>query len=119
MKIDVIMSIGHVKGDIPKCCGETMSYHITSVPMVLWTDPIIEPFKPIATKDAPVITTTKQNREYMARNHLVDANDLFEPPTREEELETNRKAQESISSITPTAEQNQQLKEIGLDSIID
>jgi hypothetical protein len=96
-----------------------MNYYITSVPMVMWKDPIIEPFKPVATANAPVITTTRQHRDYMKRNDLVDANELFTPPTREEEMAAVAEAQESIAAITPTAEQKQQLKESGLDSILE
>ena len=101
------------------CCDNLMNYYITSAPMVMWKDPIIEPFKPVATANAPVISTMRQHRDYMDRNDLVDANELYTPPTHEDQMATNAEAQASIDAITPTAEQNQQLKESGLDSILD
>lgn len=116
---NVIMPITHHSNDRPVCCGTLMEYYITSVPMVMWTDPIIEPFKPIATKDAPVINSMRQHREYMKRNDLVDANDLYAPPTHTEQQRAREEAKESIDAITPTAEQNEQLKRSGLDSILD
>lgn len=119
LKVDVVMPISHRSSERPMCCDQLMNYYITSVPMVMWKDPIIEPFKPVATANAPVITTTRQHRDYMKRNDLVDANELFTPPTREEEMAAVAEAQESIAAITPTAEQKQQLKESGLDSILE
>jgi hypothetical protein len=116
---DIALSILHAPGEVPMHCGQFMSYHITTPPMVVWKDPIIEPFKVRATAKEEIITTPKQRREYMARNDLLDANDTFAAPTPQEEKRSREEAQESIDAITPTAEQNQQLKESGLDSILD
>lgn len=55
----------------------------------------------------------------MARNHLEDARDHFQPPSRQEELMEVAEKQGTIDAITPTAKQNEQLKESGLHSIID
>jgi len=96
-----------------------MNYYITSPPSVIWNDPIIEPFRPVATPDAPVISTMKEHREYMARNELVDANDSFAPPTAYEEKLVREEAQESIDAISGTAEQKEQLHEQGIDSIME
>ena len=103
----------------PQCCDEAMNYHITTPPLVHWVDPVIEPFRAIATKDMPVITTTKQNREYMARHDLLDANEVIEKvPSHEEQKETHAKVMESIDAITPDAELAQKMSEQGLDNIL-
>jgi len=116
---DMILPITHRTGDTPECCGETMRYYITAPPTILWKDPMIDAFRPVATKNAPVISSMKEHREYMARNDLVDANDLYDPPSATEEKRIQAEAQESIDAISPTAEQNQQLQESGLDSILE
>lgn len=118
MKKDVILRITHTEEDRPVCCEETMRQHFTVPPMVHWVDPVIEPFKHIAVKSDEVITTTKQNREFMARNNLVDANDI-KPPTAEEDAKILSEINGTIDKITPTAEQSAKLAEQGLDSIID
>ena len=117
--VDVMLPMNHLKGDIPSCCGKKMNYYITSPPGVIWRDPNIEAFRHVATKDSPLITTTKQNREYMARNNLVDANDHFAPPTEKEQKLAREEAQESIDAIAGTAQQKEQLREQGIDSIIN
>lgn len=109
-----ILRITHSDSDIPKHCGQTMGYHITQAPSVVWVDPIIEPFRAIATKDRPVISSTRENREYMARNGLIDANELGPPPTKAEQMETVAKMQESISAITPDAETSAIMESQGL-----
>jgi hypothetical protein len=96
-----------------------MRYYITTPPIVSWKDPMIDAFRPVATKNAPVISSMKEHREYMARNDLVDANDLYAPPSATEDREIQAEAQASIDAISPTAEQNQQLQESGLDSILE
>jgi hypothetical protein len=118
MQENVLLRITHDEADKPCCCGETMQHHITTPPMVHWVDPVIEPFRAIATKDRPVITTTKQNREYMARNGLVDANEISRPPTMEEDARTKKEIKESIEAITPSKELSGKLAEQGLDSVI-
>ena len=86
--------------------------------MVHWVDPVIEPFRAVATKDMPVITTTKQNREYMARHGLVDANEVARPPTEEEYQRTKKEIDDSIKAITPSEEVSANMRQQGLDSII-
>ena len=117
--VDVSLPISHVKGDLPSCCGHKMNYYITSPPSVIWKDPTIDAFRPIATPNAPLITSTKQNREYMARNDLVDANDHFAPPTHKEQMLAREEARESIEAISGNTQQKEQLHEQGIDSIID
>ena len=113
---NIIMPITHQKEDLPWHCGQRMSYHITQAPMVSWTDPVIEPFRNPAAKrgdkDA-VITSTKQRREFMEKNNLVDAND-FKPPTRQEQAETHAKTLKSIEAVTPTKRQADQMKSDGI-----
>lgn len=112
---NVHLQITHESKDRPLCCHEPMAYHITSVPMVHWVDPVIQPFRSIATKDRPVITTTKQNREYMKRNGLVDANEVVgKPPTKAEQMEHHAKVVASIEAVTPSKEQSAMLRERGL-----
>lgn len=115
---DVILPITHT--DKPKCCGMEMYYHITQAPMVSWTDPMIEPFRnPAAPKDSPdaVIMNTRQRREFMKKNDLVDANDL-KPPTHEEQRAKVAEMQKSIEAITPTKEQSDRLRKSGLQDIV-
>jgi len=116
---NVLLRITHDECDRPFCCGNVMQQHFTVPPQVHWVDPVIEPFRAIATKDRPVITTQRQNREYMARNGLVDANDFGPPPTQKEQMAEAGKMQESIDAISPTAEQAARLQEAGLDSVVD
>lgn len=114
MEEDVILPITHTKGEIPRCCGGRMNYHIGKPPMVVWRDPNIEPFRAVGTKDAPVITSARQNREYMARNNLVDANDLYEPPSQDSEMREIAEGQAAIDAITPNATQAEQMEASGL-----
>ena len=112
---DVILSIKHTPVDRPFCCKVPMATHISTPPMVHWVDPVIEPFRAIATKDQPVITTTKQNREYMARNGLVDANEVVgPPPTHLDDERVHAEVQESIKAITPDAKTSARMAEQGL-----
>jgi hypothetical protein len=118
--VDVVLSINHTDDEHPQCCyGMPMDHYHTVPPQVLWTDPNIEAFRPVATENAPVISSMRQHREYMAKHDLVDANDLFTPPTAEEQKESIAKAQESIDAITPNPQQAEQLGKMGLDSIVD
>lgn len=113
---NIVLPITHLDSQIPVCCDSTMGYYITQAPMVVWKDPQIEPFKPTATPNAPLISTTKQRREYMARNHLLDANEVFEPPSHQAQRAAVAKMTETIDAITPTAQQQEQLQVMGLDS---
>ena len=116
---DVVLPMTHRKSDIPLCCEARTAYHITKAPSVVWKDPTIPAFRPVATENAPVISTMKEHREYMARNELVDANDTFSPPTQKEQRLAREEAKESIDAMSGTAQQKEQLREQGIDSIID
>ena len=115
---DVLLPITHTEK--PKCCGREMYYHITQAPMISWTDPVIEPFRnpaaPRGDKDE-VIMTTKQRKEFMKKNDLVDAND-FKPPSNEEQTAEVAKMKKSIEAITPTQEQSDRLRKSGLHDIV-
>ena len=113
MKNNKILRITHTEADRPTCCGVTMQQHFTVPPMVHWIDPIIEPFKHIAVKSDEVITTTRQNREFMKRNNLVDANDI-KPPTQEEDAKILKEINKSIKKISPTQEQSATMRSQGL-----
>ena len=104
--VDVVLSINHNKSDHPVCCfGEPMRKYFTTFPGVHMRDYVFdEPFK--AGKGGTVISGAKENREFMKRHDLMDANDLGPPPTYEEGQESIRLAQESIDAITPTKEQH-------------
>jgi hypothetical protein len=112
------LSILHDIYDLPVCCDRPMGYYITQPPMVHWKDPNIEPFRSVATKDRPIISTTKERREYMARNHLLDANEVCEPPSHAEQKRVRAEAQESIEAITPTGAIKEDLKKRGLADIV-
>ena len=112
---DVLMRITHQREDLPFHCNSRMSYHITSAPMIHWEDPNIEPFRSIATPDKPVITTSKQRKEYMARNNLVDANDVVgKAPTYKDDLKVAEQVEQTIKAITPTREQSAKMESMGL-----
>jgi hypothetical protein len=91
-----------------------MGYYVTQPPLVHWRDPLIEPFRAIATADQPVITTAKQNRDYMERNDLISANDCGPPPTNAEQQAMVAEMKESIDKITPTVAQEARMKEDGI-----
>ena len=116
---DVILPITHRAGDLPECCGEDMRYYITTPPSVVWKDPNIDAFRHVGIAGQPVVSSMKEHRECLARNDMVDANDLFDPPSVAEQKRSQAEAQESIDSITPTAEQSKQLQVDGLDSILE
>jgi hypothetical protein len=74
MVIDKVLSIMHTEQDRPMCCGQHMKTHISVPPMIHWVDPIIEPFKHVAVQSDEVITSKRQNKEFMKRHDLVYAN---------------------------------------------
>jgi hypothetical protein len=115
---NVLLRITHDEADRPGCCGETMRQHFTVPPSVVWVDPIIEPFRAIATKDRPVITTARQNREYMERNNLIDANELGPPPSHEDQKRELKEINESIAKVTPSVEQKSQMRDVGVSDIV-
>jgi hypothetical protein len=114
LRENVLLRITHDDADKPCCCGDAMEYHISTPPLVHWVDPQIEAFRAVGVPGKPVVTSTRQNRELMARHDLVDANDLGPAPTYQDDLETNKKVQESIKAISPTAEQRDKMAKQGL-----
>ena len=102
METDVFLSINHAPGERPTCCGKTMPQHFTKAPTVHWRDYDLPDggFRSYSTPDKPVITSLKQNRDYMERNNLIDANEVFKPPTQEEQFETHKEVMESIEKIS-------------------
>ena len=117
--IDRVLRITHTPDEKPMCCGQPMAYHITSVPMVHWTDPNIDAFRPISTPNAPVIHNEREHREYMKRHGLMRADDLGPPPGHEDQKREIAEAQKSIDAVTPTKSQTKDLKDRGLDSILE
>jgi hypothetical protein len=114
-----VLRISHTPEDLPSCCDRSMGYHITQPPLVHWVDPVIEPFRAIATKDRPVISSMKENREYMARNDLVDANELGPPPTQTEQMGKAAEMQKSIDAISPSGELKKDMSSQGLLDIVE
>ena len=112
IKTDVILSIRHEDSDHPVCCfGEPMDHHITVAPMVHWKDYDLPDGGFKAAHDGTVITTRKQNLEYMERHGLQDANEVYEKPTYESEQRERAESQAAIDNITPTADEIDLLKD--------
>ena len=114
MRENVLLRITHDDADKPCCCDQAMDYHITTPPMVTWKDPQIEPFRAVGIPGKPIVTSTKQNRELMARHDLVDANDLGPPPTYKDDLKVAADVEKSINAITPDAETSDKMAKQGL-----
>jgi hypothetical protein len=117
-ELDVILRITHTESDLPICCNEPMGYYITKPPMVVWNDPIIEPFRSIATADKPIITSMKQRREYMKRNDLVDANELGPPPSLEATRKAQAETQASVDAISPTGQLKEEMQRQNLLDVL-
>jgi len=115
---DVILPMSHLRHDVPSCCGNKMSYYITSPPQILWKDGDLPDGSFIAGKDRRRITTRKDRREFMAENDLVDSNDLITPPSFEEQQDTQADIKRSIAAITPDADQKRQMKDDGILDIV-
>ena len=118
IKKDVIFPITHLKSQLPSCCDETMAYFITTVPTVMWKDGDLPDGSFIAGKERERITTRKDRREFMARNDLVDSNDIIKPPTHEEQMDTHADVLKSVNAITPDSDQKQQMKDDGILDIV-
>jgi len=117
---DVMLSCMHEDDEHPACytCGEFMNHYITKAPWGYVTDtefPV--PFK--AGAKGEIITGAKQRREFMARNDLLDANEVMTPPTKNEEAIAHKKISKSIADITPTAKQKEELKSVGIGDIVN
>jgi len=121
VKTDVVLSIKHTDDQHPECCfGEPMDHYITKAPMVHWKDYMLPDGGFKAAHDGTVITSRAQNREYMKRNGLQDANEVYEPPTQAEQLATIKEQQESIDAITPSGEMLDIMKSDGtLDQLTE
>ena len=115
---DVHLPMSHMKHDVPSCCGNKMSYYITSAPQVLWKDGDLPDGSFVAGADRRRITTRKERREFMAENDLVDSNDLITPPTHEEQMDTHADVVKSVAAITPDSAQKQQMKDDGILDIV-
>jgi hypothetical protein len=116
MENDYFLPMTHADDDRPVCCEQHMRYHITSAPFVHWKDYDLPDggFKAVSVPNGPMITTKKQNEEFMKRHNLLDANEVFSPPTEAEEYMIRREMQDSIDAITPTAKQQAQLRDDGM-----
>jgi hypothetical protein len=111
---DVILSVHHTDDDHPKCCyGEPMDDYHTKAPYVAWEDQQLLNGGFRANHDGTVITSHKQNREYMKKHGLVNAMDTYEKPTYESEQQERAEAQAAIDAITPTDAQMDQMKKDG------
>ena len=116
---DVTLPMDHEDWEHPLHCGSTMAHHHTKAPHVHWKDYDLPDGGFKAGKEGTVITTLKQNRDYMERNNLLDANDFGPPPTKADQNEQLGKTMESIDAITPTEAQRAILKEDGLLDIVE
>ena len=101
IEVDVVLPMTHTREDRPHCHGLPMETHITTAPMVHWKDYDVN-YVPVSVKNAPPITSRKQEKEFMKKHDLVHAD--FDPPTREEELATVAETKRSIAAITPGTE---------------
>lgn len=113
------LRISHIKSELPTCCDTIMGYHITTPPSVVWNDPVIEPFRSIATADRPIIHTAKERREYMARHDLVDSNELGPPPTLADTAKAQAETQASVDAINPTGQLKEEMKRQNLLDVVD
>lgn len=118
---NIILPMTHADEDHPYCyrCHQYLEHFITAAPMVHWKDYDLPDGGFKAGKDGTVITTRKQNREYMKRHDLLDANEHIKPPTREEWQKEHAKAIESVQAITPTPKQKMELERVGISDIVD
>ena len=74
---DVYLSIHHTDEDHPICCGSPMRDHITKAPYVAWQDRQLLDGGFKAAHDGTVITSVKQNKDYMARHGLNNYHDMY------------------------------------------
>lgn len=105
IETDVYLSIHHTDEDHPHCCGEPMKDYHTQAPYVAWHDRQLLNGGFRAQHDGTIITSVKQNKEYMARHGLRLADDDYEIPTIQSEQAEIKAGQDAIDAITPTADQ--------------
>ena len=113
---DVILSIHHTDDDHPACCGASMTDHHTQAPYVAWEDQQLLDGGFRANHDGTVITSKKQNKNYMKQHGLQNAMDVYEKPTLASEARERAASQAAIEGITPSTTELRQLKN---DGIID
>ena len=111
---DVSLPMTHVDDDHPKCCGVMMLDYITRAPYVAWEDHQLLDGGFKANHDGTVITSHKQNREYMKKHGLHNAMDHYEKPTLASEARERADSQAAIDNITPTDTEMRQLKRDGI-----
>ncbi|RLB97989.1 MAG: hypothetical protein DRH90_22525 [Deltaproteobacteria bacterium] len=111
--IDVHLPMDHADADHPMCCNAYMRHYHTQAPYVAWEDRHLLDGGFKANHDGTVITSHKQNKDYMKRHGLLNAMDLGPPPTHLDDAESNKKSQEAIDAITPTDAQMTRMKEDG------
>ena len=117
---DVVLPMMHEDEDHPHCynCDAKTHHYITKTPMMFMRDvDYAVPFE--AGKDKEVITSSRQRKEFMARNNLMDANEIMEAPTHKEQKKARDEVKESIAAITPNEQQKDQMKQSGLGDIVD
>ena len=115
---DIVLPITHLSSTIPRCCKQTMSYHISSPPQVLWKDKDLPDGGFVAGKKKERITTKRERREFMAKHDLVDSNDFITPPSHEEQMDTHADVLKSVAAITPDDVQKEQMKDSGILDIV-
>ena len=108
------MSVHHTDDDHPNCCGESALDYYTKAPYVAWEDQHLLDGGFKANHDGTVITTHKQNKEYMKRHGLRLAMDDYEKPTQKSEAQERAAGQAAIDNITPTDTEMRQLKSDGI-----
>jgi len=111
--MDVVLRLGHTEIEHPVCCGLSLKKAHFKAPTVRWKDYDLPGGGFKAAHDGTVITSRKQNRDYMERNHLGDANQEYEVPTHEVQNREIIESQVAIDAITPTDAQMTQMKDDG------
>jgi hypothetical protein len=114
IELDAYMPFEHEESDHPVCCDGYMQKHFTTVPVIHWKDYQLPDGGFKAAHDGTVITSRKQNLEYMKRHGLQDANEVYTPPTKHEQMREHEKTLETIAAITPDEKQMHQLKSDGI-----
>jgi len=88
--------------------------YFTKAPYVAWEDQHLLDGGFRANHDGTVITSHKQNRDYMKRHGLQNAMDVYEKPTLESERQERAAGQAAIDAITPTDTEMRQLMSDGI-----
>jgi hypothetical protein len=114
IKYDIFMPLDHTEDDYPICCKMQTRKHWTTVPYVAWEDRHLEGGGFRAAHDGTVITSHKQNKDYMRRHGLRLAMDEYEKPTHDTEAAERARAQAAIDAITPSPQELSMLKKSGI-----